>query len=249
MSAGGNPDFSPLAASYARGRPRYPPELFDFLAAEVDRHELAWDSATGSGQAAAGLAAHFRRVVATDVSAEQIRHAAPHPHVDYRVAAAERSGLDAASVDLAAAAAAAHWFDPPAFGAEVRRVVRPGGLLAVWTYHVGIVEPPFEELFHRFYWEILKPYFAPATRLVDERYETLALPGEPLAAPAFTVSAEWTLAQVLDFIASWSGVPKYRAALGRDPVEEIRADLARFWPDAGTRRGLRWPLFLQLRRL
>jgi len=95
----------------------------------------------------------------------------------------------------------------------------------------------------------LKPYFAPATRLVDERYETLALPGEPLAAPAFTVSAEWTLGQVLDFIASWSGVPKYRAARGRDPVEEIRGELERFWPDAETRRELRWPLFLQLRRL
>jgi SAM-dependent methyltransferase len=113
-------------------------------------------------------------VVATDVSAEQIRHAAPHPRVEYRVARAETSGLDAAAVDLAAAAAAAHWFDLVAFGAEVRRVVRPGGLLAVWTYHLGIVEPPFDALFHRFYWEILKPYFAPATRLVDERYETLA---------------------------------------------------------------------------
>jgi SAM-dependent methyltransferase len=249
VSAGGNPDFSPLAASYARGRPRYPPALFSFLAAQVTRHELAWDCATGSGQAAAGLAAHFARVVATDLSAEQIRHAAPNPRVEYRVAPAERSGLDAASVDLAAAAAAAHWFDAGAFDAEVRRVVRPGGLLAVWTYHLGVVEPPFDELFHRFYWETLKPYFAPATRLVDERYETLALPGEPLAAPAFTVTAEWTLDQVLDFIASWSGVPKYREARGGDPVEEIRGELARFWPDAETRRELRWPLFLQLRRL
>jgi SAM-dependent methyltransferase len=245
----GRPDFSPLAASYARGRPGYPPALFDFLASQVARHELAWDCATGSGQAAAGLAGRFARVVATDVSAEQLAHALRVPGVEYRVGTAERSGLDSGSVDLVTVAAAAHWFDLAAFGAEVRRVTRPGSLLAVWTYHLAYVDPPFDALFGRLYWEILKPWFAEATRLVDARYETLALPGTPLAAPPFHVAARWNRAQALAFVASWSAVPAYRAERGRDPLDEVRADFDRLWPDDTTERDLRWPLFLQLRRL
>ena len=56
------PDFSPLAATYARSRPTYPAALYEWLAGLVERRELAWDCATGSGQAALGLAAHFARV-------------------------------------------------------------------------------------------------------------------------------------------------------------------------------------------
>ena len=97
---------------------------------------MAWDSGTGSGQAAHGLARHFARVVATDASVAQIAHATPHPRIEYRVVAAERSGLADRSVALAAAAQALHWFDIPAFFAEVRRVLAPDGVIAVWCYHL-----------------------------------------------------------------------------------------------------------------
>lgn len=62
----GAPDFSPLARSYAAFRPAHPGELFAWLASVVLRRDLAWDTATGNGQAALGLAEHFERVVATD---------------------------------------------------------------------------------------------------------------------------------------------------------------------------------------
>ena len=69
------PDFSPLAETYARARPRYPDELYAWISSQVPRRELAWDAATGNGQAAVGLARHFARVVATDISPGQIAHA------------------------------------------------------------------------------------------------------------------------------------------------------------------------------
>lgn len=68
--------FSSASERYAAYRPDYPAALFAWLAGQCAEQELAWDCATGSGQAALGLAPHFRRVVATDASAEQIRHAA-----------------------------------------------------------------------------------------------------------------------------------------------------------------------------
>lgn len=243
------PDFSPLAATYVRARPTYPPELYAWLAAQVDRRELAWDCATGSGQAALGLAEHFARVIATDRSEAQIAHAPRHPRVEYRVATAERSGLAAAAADLVTVAAALHWLDLPTFFAEARRVLRPGGVLAAWTYHTAICEPPFDRAFHRLYWEVLRPYFDDRVRRVDERYATIDMPGEPLAAPPFTVIAHWRLETALDYVRSWSGSLAYREATGRDPAELVRDELAALFGDASTVRTVRIPLFVRASRL
>ena len=243
------PDFSPFADRYARGRPRYPAALFSWLASLVSRHELAWDCGTGNGQAAVGLVAHFARVVGTDSSAEQLRHAERHPHIDYHLAAAEGSGLEAASADLVTAAAAVHWLDVAAFGAEVQRVARPGAVLAVWTYHPARVSPPLEEVLRHLYWDLLKPWFAPQTDLVDAGYTTLELPGVPLEVPDFAVEVEWDLAQLRDFLASFSGVQRYLRERGEDPVLLVADELERVWGDPARRRTLRWPLALRAQRL
>jgi trans-aconitate methyltransferase len=110
--------FSAHAAHYARHRPSYPPELFAWLAAQAPARELAWDCATGNGQAALALAEHFQRVHATDFSAEQLAQATPHPRVGYLQAPAETSGLAAQSCDLVTVAQALHWFCHERFFAE-----------------------------------------------------------------------------------------------------------------------------------
>lgn len=243
------PDYSPFARQYARARPTYPVELFARLRSLVDRHELAWDCATGNGQAALGLADHFERVIATDISAEQIRQATPHARVEYRVAASEHSEIDDGSVDLVTVASAVHWFDLEAFSEEVRRVVRRGGVLAVWTYHVGYVDPPFDGLFLRLYREVLSEYFAEGARLVDDRYESLHLPGVPIRVEPFAMRADWTLERLLAFIASWSGTQRYIEVRGEDPVREIADDLRALWGPTEGVRTIRWPLFLRASRL
>ena len=91
--------FSGHASGYARFRPRYPAQLFRHLASLAPGHRRAWDCATGNGQAAVALAMHFERVIATDASAQQIENAVAHERVEYRVAPAESSGLDARSID------------------------------------------------------------------------------------------------------------------------------------------------------
>lgn len=243
------PDFSGVAESYAAGRPGYPPELFAWLASVVPGHDLAWDTATGSGQAAVGLAAHFDRVIATDVSEAQLLHARSHPRVEYRVARAEASGLPTSSADLAVAAAAVHWFDLPRFYAEAGRVVRKGGVLAVWTYHVAHVDPPWDEVLGPFYQNVVGPYFAAGARLVDDRYEGIELPGTGLQAPTFVVSAAWTASDVLRFIRTWSGVQAFRESTGRDPVAEIAPEVERLCGPHGSVKGVRWPVYLRASRL
>src|SRR5512132_3696424 len=92
--------FSGAARLYAAFRPRYPEALFAALARAAPSVRLAWDCATGNGQAAVGLADHMTTVVATDASAAQLAEAARHPRVLYVRARAERSPLLSGSVDL-----------------------------------------------------------------------------------------------------------------------------------------------------
>jgi ubiquinone/menaquinone biosynthesis C-methylase UbiE len=242
------PDFSSIAKQYAESRPGYPPELYDFLASLVGRRDLAWDSATGNGQAALELARRFDRVIATDLSAEQIRYAVPHARVEYRVAPSERSGLEDHSADLIAVASAIHWFDLDGFFAEARRVLRPGGVLAAWSYHAGRIEPPFGEILERFYHEVVQPYFAPGSKLVDEGYRGLTLPGAPIDTPRFWMSARWNLDQMLAFIGTWSGTREYIRVKGESPVPIVAEPLARAWGERKSVRTLRWPLAIRVSR-
>jgi hypothetical protein len=75
------------------------------------------------------LSRHFRGVIATDASPQQVEQATPVSNVEHRVAPAEASGLDTASVDAIAVAQALQWFDRDRFYSEVRRVGRPGAVL------------------------------------------------------------------------------------------------------------------------
>lgn len=242
-------DFSRTARIYARSRPLYPAELFRQLAALAPGGSLAWDCATGNGQAAVGLAEHFERVIATDVSAEQIEFAAAHPRIEYRVARGEASGLEGGSVDLITVASALHWFDLEAFYAEARRVARPGAVLAAWTYHVAHVEPPFDRVLGRLYDEVLQPFFAAGARLVDERYARVRLPGEALPVSAFVAEAAWTTDQIAGFIHSWSGSQNYLQEDGGPALAEAIAEIERLVQGHPGPHVLRWPLYLRAARI
>jgi SAM-dependent methyltransferase len=239
------PDFSGVSEEYAASRPPYPGELFEWLASTVTHRETAWDAATGSGQAALGLAAHFTRVIATDLSPSQLRHAKQHPRIEYRVAPAEASGLPADSVDLVVAAAAIHWFDLDRFYSEVGRVIRRGGVLAAWTYHVAHVGPPLDRVLWPFYRDVVGRHFAAGARMVDARYEGITLPGKDLPAPAFRVSVRWSADEVLRFVRTWSGVQSYMAATKQDPVVQIAKAVRDVFGGDHSVQEVSWPLYIR----
>src|SRR5262252_2036225 len=85
--------FSRQATDYAKFRPRYPQELFDYLGSIAPSRQLAWDCGTGNGQAAVGLASVFDRVIATDGTEKQIPDAQSYTCVFYRTAPSEYSGI------------------------------------------------------------------------------------------------------------------------------------------------------------
>ncbi len=235
--------FAPVAADYASFRPRYPASLFAWLASIAPGRALAWDCAAGSGQASRDLAAYFERVVATDASATQIAAAVPHPRVDYRVAPAEASGLPEAAVDLITVAQALHWFDLDRFYAEARRVLRPGGILAAWTYGVlAVAGEAVDAQVQTFYQETVGPYWPPERRYVESGYRTLPFPFVELEPPEFHMEVSWTLPELLGYLRSWSATGRYLAEQGHDPVTALAAVLAPLWGSPRDRRRITWPL-------
>ncbi|MEW5888985.1 MAG: class I SAM-dependent methyltransferase [Pseudomonadota bacterium] len=241
--------FSTQSADYARFRPRYPEALFAWLADISPGKALAWDCATGNGQAAVGLAAHFARVVATDASAAQIAGAEGHERIEYRVAPAEASGLPDASTDLVTVAQALHWFDLEHFYGEVRRVLKPGGVVAAWCYNLLSISPEVDAQLNDFYFNVVGPYWPPERKYLERAYADLPFPFARIDAPAFAMEAEWTLAQLLGYLGTWSATVRYQAERGADPRITLAAELARLWPAAEGTRRVRWPLAVLVGRV
>jgi SAM-dependent methyltransferase len=237
--------FSRRAATYARYRPSYPDALFAWIAGHAPSRRLAWDCATGNGQAARGLAEWFARVVATDASGEQIAQAPPDERIDYRVAPADASGLPDESADVVTVAQALHWFDRVAFYAEARRVLVPHGLLAVWTYGDPMLDDPaLDAMLHRFNKVTVGGYWPPERGLLDDGYRSLDFPFREIDAPSFTLEREWTLAELAGYLRSWSATARFVERQGRDPVDDIERELGAHWP-ADIRRTVRWPLSMR----
>ncbi len=203
--------------------------------------------ATGNGQAAIGLAAHFARVVATDASAPQIESAEPYSAVEYCVAPAEKSGIPARCVDLVTVAQALHWFDIPAFFAEAQRVLKPGGVISVWAYNLLSVSPEIDALVNRFYFETTARFWPPERAILESGYAEIDFPFEEITPPPFEMCRHWRLDQLLGYLRTWSATQKFIAARGFDPVDSLGNELGALWP-CDEEMLVRWPLSLRVGR-
>jgi SAM-dependent methyltransferase len=236
--------FSGHAADYAASRPTYPDELFRYLASLASSHQLAWDCATGNGQAALSLAGYFEKVLATDASSGQIAAATAHAAVEYRVATAESPGLDAASVDIVTVAQALHWFDIPGFFTTCAEVLKPSGLLAVWCYGQCTISPQLDSIVSNLYEETLGSYWPTERRLVEEQYRSIQFPLTRLTdVPQFAMRLTWTAQQLLDYLSSWSATRRYMQERGNDPIHAISTEVQSAWGDS-LEKVVTWPLTL-----
>jgi len=235
-----------IASEYREFRPGYPADLFASLAALSSHRGLAWDCGTGNDQAARGLAAHFNRVVATDVSPQQLQQAAPGPSVEYLVAPAESCPLPNDSVDLVVVAQALHWFDLDRFCAEVRRVGRPGSILAATCYFEPSVNPALDAVLTR-YQETVRSYWPAGREWVDAGYRTIPFPFAELTMARRELRLDTDLPHFLGYLNTWSASRAFKNATGRDPLESYAADFANAW--GATTRIVTWQFNIRLGKI
>jgi ubiquinone/menaquinone biosynthesis C-methylase UbiE len=238
--------FSQASDQYAKSRPQYPAELFAYLSTLCPSHAAVWDCATGNGQAAVSLAEHFDHIAATDISVEQIQHGLPHPRVRYSVSPAEHTPFAPASFDLVTVATAFHWFDQPAFFREADRVLKPGGILAIWSYSFFTLDPALDRLIQTEFLDPIDRYWAEGNRQMFTGYADVTLPFAELAAPEFSMRMQWTLDQLLGFLHTWSAVKRFTQTHGKDPIAELIPGLEPLWGKPTTTRTVRMPIFLRV---
>lgn len=186
-------------------------------------------------------------MVATEPSQAQIDAALRHPRVEYRREPAEKSTLGDASVDLAVAAQAAHWFDWPRYVAEVERVTRPGALVALVSYGILDVAGDAGRVIAHYYRDVVGPYWPPGRHHVETGYRDLVWPWPAVEAPAIDMTATWTREELLGYVTTWSATARLVDTVGPGPFETFRAQIAAVWPDE-ERRTVTWPLAIRLAR-
>lgn len=241
--------FSEQAGLYAQYRPTYPVELYDYITSFVPARELAWDCATGNGQAAVALSRYFTKVMASDISEAQLSNAVPRENIEYLLAPAEQTPFPDHSFDLITVAQAYHWLKWKAFREEVLRVGKPGAVMAAWTYYTVLSDDKaLSDLYHHFYNEIVHPYWDYERRYVDERYETVEFDYAPLPSRPFHSELQWTRQHFRGYLESWSAVQRYKQAQHASPLALIEKDLERLWPD-GEVKTITFPIALRIGRI
>lgn len=241
--------FSAQAQTYLNSRPTYPESLFNFLVSLVENRHRVWDAATGNGQAAIDLVNYFDEVWASDASEKQIHHAQPHPKIKYTVQPCERVTYPNEYFDMITVAQALHWFQHPAFFAEAKRVLKPGGIFAAWCYERQETnDAAINAILKTYTHDIVGPFWPSEINFVWEKYKTIAMPFSEIPAPEFSMVLKWPMQNFKNYLMSWSATQRYIEKHGKNPLDLIAQDLKHAWPNAEAPVEMNWNIFLKVGR-
>lgn len=235
-------NFSAQAELYAKYRPHYPNELYEFIFEHVHVFDKAWDCATGNGQVASVLSHRFDKVFGTDISQQQLSEAATQPNIEYRIGSAESSGLEE-KVDLITVAQAIHWFKIEGFYQEVKRLAKPHTVLAYWGYELMTINETVDPLILHFYNNTLDGFWDPERKFLENAYKDINVPLHDVKRKLFTYQVDWSIDQLTGYLSSWSSVQKYIKKHHINPVDSLRKEIKPLWKDKLT---ISFPIFLTI---
>lgn len=239
--------FSERSGEYAHFRPGYPQTLIDFILSQVSHRDRAWDCGTGNGQVAGMLAPHFKEIIGTDISANQLQHAVQADNIHYVVQEAGASDFPSAHFDLITVAQAIHWFPFAPFYADVHRTLKSDGLFVVTGYQLPEINHEVDKVVYRLYEPILGQYWDPERSYVDEGYNTIPFPFQEISTPQLTQTCNWKIDQLCGFLSTWSALKHYRKANNTDALQLILPELEAAWGGASSLE-VRFPVLLRAGR-
>lgn len=237
-------NFSTQSNDYAKFRPQYPQELIEHFLSLASGKEACWDCGTGNGQLAVQLAVHFKAVYATDISQRQLDNATQRENINYSLKAAEQTDFADHSFDLITVAQAAHWFDFSRFNPEVQRLLKPGGIVALFGYGLVLVEGKAGEIIKDFYWNVTKPFWDIERDHIEAKYTTIPFPFEELESPNLNIESDLSMEELLGYISTWSAVQHFIKRHGYSPIEQLRKDLTLAWEEESKR--VIFPMFYRI---
>ena len=238
-------NFSQQASGYAQFRPNYPPELVEYIVGFVKEKELAWDCGTGNGQSAKLLSHYFKQIFATDISQKQLTNAHKEANIIYALESAEKTSLADASVDLVTVSQAIHWFDFEKFYAEVKRIGKPGAIIAVWTYSLLQISSQIDKIINAYHFTTLENFWDPERKYVDDGYAGIPFPFEEKETKSFCIELYWSLEELTGYLNTWSALQKFIAANSFNPVPEIINSIKPHWGN-DIKRKIFFPVYLRL---
>ncbi|KAK3864585.1 hypothetical protein Pcinc_029745 [Petrolisthes cinctipes] len=221
---------SNLTNKYIQYRPVPPLTLCKAVVDHVKKSRgddlgICGDIGCGSGQNTSFFSDYFREVVGVDVSPQQLaiaRTATQHlTNVTFKEGSAEQLPFADHSVDLLTCCASVHWFDCTKFFPEVERVLKPGGVLACYSYLVTSIhynDKVISDIFKE-NWSSIKPYWPASHNVLWEEYSTLPKLYEDdilIRKGRFITEIDCTLDSVIGYISSWSPFAKLAKAEGNE---------------------------------
>jgi ubiquinone/menaquinone biosynthesis C-methylase UbiE len=237
-------NFSSNSNNYAKFRPNYPKELFEWINSIVREKNCAWDCGTGTGQIAIELARNFKEIKATDISESQLREAPKHSRIEYSQQPAEKTNFPNEQFDLIIIGQAIHWFDFDEFYKETNRTLKPNGIIIATGYNRPLITPEIDKVITRLYTDILGEFWDKERKYIDENYKTIPFPYHEMEAPALVNMYGWTIDHLKGYLQTWSAVKHFTKAKAYDPVESISEELKRAWGEQ-IMREIKFPVLLR----
>lgn len=238
-------NFSAQAAGYAKYRPQYPHSLFTYILGFVKDKTGAWDCGTGNGQSAKELSKYFTSVFATDISQKQLDNAYQAENIFYSLQPAEKTNFADASFDLITVSQALHWFNFDKFYAEVKRVAKPGAVIAVWTYSLLRICPPINAIIEDYHFNTLGNYWDEERKYVDDNYASIPFPFDEKRTPPFSIQLQWSLEDLEGYFYTWSALQKFITANNYSPVDALMEQIKPLWGN-DEKREIVFPVHLRL---
>lgn len=238
-------NFSLRSDEYAKYRPAYPLDFFDYLNSIVLNKQNAWDCGTGNGQVAYELAKTFDNVFATDVSQSQIDNALHKNNIIYSVQPAEKTNFENQQFGLIVIAQAIHWFDFEKFYAEVRRTAKENALICVIGYGRIEISPQIDQIITNFYENVIGAYWDKERKYIDENYETIPFPFNEIQTPKFVNKLTWALEHLIGYLNTWSAIKHFVKQNDYNPINRLQHEIEQHWGNEYTRE-IRFPLLLRI---
>lgn len=241
-------NFSNQSKLYAAFRPHYPDAVFQLVFKHVHPFKTALDVATGNGQVAIVLAKKFEQVFATDISENQLAHAVKKNNIIYKKEAAEKFSFADESFDLITVAQAIHWFDFEQFYAEVKRTLKPNGIICVIGYGLLRVDDDVNPILDHFYKTVIGPYWDKERKHIDAAYQSIPFPFETIESPELFMEYEWSLDHFVHYMGTWSAVQHYIHEHGNNPIGcDMLQQLQAHWAVREIKK-VKFPLFIKVGR-